>query len=866
MPPAVLRAADDRSDELARAAIFTDVVVAEDVEAVRRRTRTLDLQIRYRSLLDGVLPSETHDTIRMTGAFTATRPVPDLIDDHPVDVQRLELGAAAQVRRIWTGGNLVSPAYDLINVAGELGQLDPLRERVESLEPEEELQIRCRLALLALIDLAREDLEGAAASIDGLDRRVAEEPFDSLHGRWPETLVVNRAVDVRDLRLVVEPLLMRMLTEQFRKGRNHGPANWDTWLGATVGRMRYGDLTADRDQPPSLHLPPDLAHWIPVSRGDSVTRGRGFAASSWLYLDGEVHKLASHQDEYLYYRLPLRGNYVLECELTGFNWFDCFPMVGGVWTAPMHAHDWLKIGGLDGLKRRIRMDPLLSRVDHWIRYRVVVEDGTCTTYINARQIDRRKLSPASSPWIAFYSPHYGFGNLRNVRISGDPIVPRQVDMSGDESLAGWIADQHDSVGGDRGDWRFDGVVADIVGRRKQEFGGWQESQLRYHRQMVEDGTIEYEFWYSPSERCHAHPSIGRKAFLLEPDGLAFHWITDGVWDRSELDPLNRTPAKDRSPLPLVEGWNRLRLELAGDAVTLYLNEQKIDAGTLHPTNDRTFGLFHYADQTEVRVRNMIWEGGWPDSVPPVQEQQLRDGSVDELDRRREELTATFEHDFERDGFSPQRFATGRFDAGGNVVLVPDGLEMIVPGTQGYRNIWVAPRLEVSGDFDIIAEFEQLDLTVAKDGDAAAYLVLVATDPLQTHARVWHGAREHPGFRYRRISRVEFNEFGPGARQLEFAGEIANACVRGRMRIAREGKRMTFMIAEEDSDAWRVLHSRDVTDLTLQIDGVRLCAGTYSNAVPRGKSRVVWKRLSIRAEQIIDPVAPQSFLRSLFGGN
>lgn len=78
--------------------------------------------------------------------------------------------------------------------------------------------------------------------------------------------------------------------------------------------------------------------------------------------------------------------------------------------------------------------------------------------------------------------------------------------------------------------------------------------------------------------------------------------------------------------------------------------------------------------------------------------------------------------------------------------------------------------------------------------------------------------------------------------------------------------MTFMIAEEDSGAWRVLHSSDVTDLTLQIDGVRLCAGTYSNAVPRGKSRVVWKRLSIRAEQIIDPVAPQSFLRSLFGGN
>ncbi|MFG0335211.1 MAG: DUF1583 domain-containing protein, partial [Maioricimonas sp. JB049] len=653
-------------------------------------------------------------------------------------------------------------------------------------------------------------------------------------------------------------------------GQQSGPMQWDAWVGATVGRMQHDDLVTDAAVAQSFDAHPDLSNWIAVSRGDAVTRGRGFPPPVWLLADGEVRNCASHQDEYLYYRIPLRGNYVLECELTGFGWFDCFPMVGGLWGRPEYSYQWFELGSLNGLQRRMRIDPVLSQADHWIRYRVVVNDGACTTFLNGRQVDRRRLSPRSSPWIGFYSPLYGFGNVRNVVITGNPVVPEQVQMSADESLDCWIADQLDSVGGSRGEWRYDGQPGEgggIVGRRKEEFSGtWQESQLRYHRPMVEDGTIAYEFWYSQAERCHVHPSIGRKAFLLEPDGLAFHWITDGVWDQSELDPRNRFPADDRTPLPLVEGWNRLRLELSGDAVTLRLNGQRINAGTLDVTNDRTFGLFRYSDQTEARVRDMTWTGDWPSEVPPVSRQELRDGSIDALDERREELTASYEHDFRKDGFSPRRFGTGRFGTDGFAGLIPEGLQQVQTGTNGYRNIWVSPLLQVIGDFDIIAEFDQLELTNADDGDAAAYLITVAEDEQSTHARVWHGVRQHPNSRLRRISRVEFNQFGEGATPLEFAGEIADACTSGRMRIVRQGTRMTFLIAEADSDSWRDLHSREVTDAPLSPAGVRLCAGTYSKAAPYGTSRVVWKSLSIRAEQIVDRAQPSFFLQPFFGGN
>ncbi|WP_197444333.1 DUF1583 domain-containing protein [Maioricimonas rarisocia] len=868
--PIATWADDPRSDEQARTAIFGDDVLALNVTELRGQTRQLDTEQRYQKLREWVLPSKAHDTIRLTGTFTATNPVPPLVDDHPTDAERLAVAADRQFNRVWTGGNLVSPAYDLIDVAHVLGRLDELRQHVESYDPDEELQIRCRLALLALIDLARDDLDGAVASMDALDRRVIEKRFDSLRGRWPETLLLNRAVEVPQLRILVEPMLMSILTEQVRKGQQSGPIQWDAWVGAAVGRMQYGEQRADIKDRQPFASPPELSNWIPVSRGDSVSRGRGAAPAFWLLTDGEVRNLVSHQDEYLYYRIPLRGNYVLECELTGFDWFDCFPMVGGLWGRPEYTHHWFELGGLDGLQRRVRIDPKLSKADHWIRYRVVVEDGTCTTFLNGRQVDRRRLPPTSSPWIGFYSPHYGLGNVRNVVITGDPVVPEQVQMSADESLDCWIADQLDSVGGSRGEWRYDRTLGEsggIVGRRKDELAGsWQESQLRYHRPMVEDGTIEYEFYYSEAERCHVHPSIGRKAFLLEPDGLAFHWITDGLWDRSELDPLNRLPADDRTPLPLVEGWNRLQLELSGDVVTLRLNGERIDAGTLDVTNDRTFGLFRYADQTEARVRNMTWTGNWPRTVPPAHNQELRDGSVDELDRRRQLLTASFEHEFQKDGFNPQRFATGRTGNGGFPVLIPEGLQLIQPGTNGYRNVWVSPLLQVVGDFDIIAEFDQLELSNADDGDAAAYLITVAEDQHSTHSRVWHGMRQHPNFRLRRISRVEFNQFGDGGTPLEFAGEVADACTSGRMRIVRQGKTMTFLIAEADSDAWRVLHSQEATDAPLSPTGVRLCAGTYSTTAPYGTSRVVWKTLSIRAEQIVDRAQPSFFLQPFFGGN
>lgn len=63
-----------QSDGIAE--LFDDRVVASNVAAVRQRAARLPDAARFDQLLQWVLPSPTHITIRMNGEFTQTDPAP----------------------------------------------------------------------------------------------------------------------------------------------------------------------------------------------------------------------------------------------------------------------------------------------------------------------------------------------------------------------------------------------------------------------------------------------------------------------------------------------------------------------------------------------------------------------------------------------------------------------------------------------------------------------------------------------------------------------------------------------------------------------------------------------------------------------
>jgi Protein of unknown function (DUF1583) len=137
--------------------------------------------------------------------------------------------------------------------------------------------------------------------------------------------------------------------------------------------------------------------------------------------------------------------------------------------------------------------------------------------------------------------------------------------------------------------------------------------------MLEDGEIAYEFFHEPGKAI-AHPTMDRLAFLLEPDGVKVHRLTDAQHERTGLAPDNAAvePENRRGPasLPLKAGeWNRLQVTLSGDKVALRLNGQLIYERMLETTNQRLFGLFHYADETEARFRKVTYRGEWPRTLP-----------------------------------------------------------------------------------------------------------------------------------------------------------------------------------------------------------------------------------------------------------
>ena len=143
--------------------------------------------------------------------------------------------------------------------------------------------------------------------------------------------------------------------------------------------------------------------------------------------------------------------------------------------------------------------------------------------------------------------------------------------------------------------------------------------MRYHRPMLEDGRIDYEFYFDPG-KVMVHPALDRLAFLIEPSGVKIHRLTDGAYERSGLrprivcdEPENR---RGGGPLPLKpQAWNHLALRLEGDKVTIELNGQPIYERRIEPENGRSFGFFHYADETQVRVRNVMYQGNWARSLP-----------------------------------------------------------------------------------------------------------------------------------------------------------------------------------------------------------------------------------------------------------
>jgi tetratricopeptide (TPR) repeat protein len=606
-----------------RRALIGERGLGQDEEAVLKQARALPAGERYALLAEWVLPSEARPSFKLSGTHV------------PLDVlNRAPRGPAPEGRRLLFGSEFSAPVIELLAAAKETNQLDDLAQRVEQDKRAAAgpLTQRCKLALSAAIRSLQQRDEDARAALQKLLPLAKNVALDAgTKQRWPDLIACLYTMHRPALQRETLALLDAMNDNVNRGGPQQKvfPDRMD-WLRIIRHARAQAQVLA---LPEPLRQPfgadPRLQLWSPVVGVHDWTRGEGLRIPHWTVQDGTIRHYPGHEDDMFYLNVPLRGDFEVTCELAATGWREMRCAYGALRCDVMHTKKEYQIHVLGEGMSKFKVEPPLPDLAAGFRYRLVVQDGAYTTYVNDRKLAEEYVGSAPDPWLFLQASHLNTAEARNLKILGAPTVPESIDLLRlGFDMRGWRGYNQS------GAWlRRGGEIHDAGAPPKRAPGEVvpprslaAERTLFYHRPMLEDGVFEYEFYYE-KDVALVHPAFDRLAFILAPEGVKLHWITDGPHERSgvKVDNLSDEPMNRRGgALPLNDkAWNTMRLTLRGDALTLHLNGQAIYERAVEATNQRFFGFFHYADATEARIRKASYRGNWPKQLPKADELFLR---------------------------------------------------------------------------------------------------------------------------------------------------------------------------------------------------------------------------------------------------
>jgi hypothetical protein len=144
-----------------------------------------------------------------------------------------------------------------------------------------------------------------------------------------------------------------------------------------------------------------------------------------------------------------------------------------------------------------------------------------------------------------------------------------------------------------------------------------EEWIYYGRPLCDGEQVSFEF-YQEAERYSIQPTIDRIAVRLDSDKLRQHWITSDV-DLYGVSSNNQVDAPEDSILGKAQlkemSWNEITLRREGDIIIIALNDQDIYQQTAEEPYNGRFGFLQVPEQFQVRVRNAILTGDWPEILP-----------------------------------------------------------------------------------------------------------------------------------------------------------------------------------------------------------------------------------------------------------
>lgn len=767
----------NRSDETSLARLLGEEILSQNGRAVVHAARMMgdDDAEKYEHLANWVLPghnlSGTHNAslIRVEGYFTTTNPIP-------------ENGVAN------AGGEIEAPALELIRVAGRLNRLDDLFQRVNEIADADNENQRRKVAMLALIELARGRTDAAGEQAEAFYELVANSDV-SLTDRWPSLLLLNHASESPTLHDVTKETL-QVLQPVRNKLREtvHG-----FHLQAALARIEYRDSDI-------------LKHWHSSARATAGTRGAGHPNTRWHVENSTLRCVTSHHIDYAHYQIPLLGNYEVEAEVSMAPYENGVVFLGGNWLSVpgpsgMYRGDYRSAHGYSPFS-----DTKLPKPKTWSRYRSTVRGNQITTWMNGRELDRREFGYA--PWLAIRNNPGKRGAVRNLQITGRSEIPEEV-YPLLEGVRSWKAYENET------EQRWSTNPSPTNGSIKGTRVGREhsESLIHYHRPIVEDGTVEYEFFYKPDEYS-AHPAIERLAFVLSTDGIRLRWIDDGIHDHSsEFRSVSQQSNPVSESLFLKENdWNQLRLTFQGNHVQIAVNG--VDAYQHKMVQrQRRLGLYYVASESSLEVRNMVWRGNWPRVLPTVDQQELAGNKpeyLDGVDQWSEHTRVDFKQPLDRTRFVTPRNNASDFPAIEGLRVEPD----VVPGYSGH---WIGDKERIHGDFDAMLRFSDLEGS-AETGQADFALRFI--DESGNRYVVARGFRPD-GQQLAAIQWMTIGNDGKKTYGLSYTGDEAKE---GSLRLVRRDDTIYALIAYGDSDRFHLLGSRKLllsdSFMTLRIEASR----------------------------------------------
>lgn len=831
--------------------LFDEEILAENIFAVRHRAFAMPEAERYAYLADWVLPSEKHSTMRLGGAFAPADP-------------------AALVAREYrdakgSGGTLVSPAFDLLDLATKLGRLKELRQRVAAiLEPATESQKRARFSLRILLALELNEESAIESDVGELQKMVTLVTPKSMADLWPETLVAFRSV-TKFPKSAACDIVSVLISQRVQRDIPKDCSQWHSQIVWLAGQHKIQEQLV-------TNLPSEsadkLRNWIPVNRTRGSRDALGTAAASWRFRDDECMHVTGNDEDYLLYRSPLTGTFDVEMDVPRYG--STYVLSAGFSFAPSSNPSELGVGNVrKGGGFKIPVDPPFKKFNDLVRCRASFRDGTRTLYVNGRVVRTDSLPEHHDPWIGVRSWYRSDARFRNVQISGKPVIPESVVLSESADLTGWYSHLDESINYQNAYWNYvktGDQPLEIIGRTLTwHYDTISERLLRYFRPLAEDGSIEYEFAYAPGKAV-THPALDRLAFIIAPDGVRIHWVTDDCQDRTGMLPNNETvevrSRRGPAALPLKPGkWNHMKVVVKADVVTLELNGQQIYERTLEPSNRRIFGLFNYADKSECRVRRVVMRGDWPKTIAPVSDQELTTQQLTSLDTQRSNAAVSMIHQFSTDGLPEEYFYAPPASEELRVALTERGVTHDMKSPGGWKEGGINSWFELHGSFDVSIGFD--DMKTTKHDHHGACLVITCQS-----GHVIQLGRKY--YRKKDDQEVVVSWIIPGkdGKRRATYNNIKNEAIAGHLRIARRGDVWYALFAENDSTSYQLV-------ATEKLEGTDNVPATFefrSIATDGGTSHVVWKDVRIAADNLMifpDPTAnpsPGLFIMNVDGSD